>query len=147
MYGFGVTAVAYRATDAIGNTAACETTIDVADTRPPRIARISAAPDRLWPPNHQMKTVTVDVVATDVCDAAVSCSVVGIASNEPEDALGDGDTPYDFEIVDANTVRLRAERGGPGAGRVYTITVECTDGTSGNTTQATTTVAVPHDQR
>jgi hypothetical protein len=147
MYAFGATGVTYWAADAAANSASCETAVHVVDTLPPAIGRVSAVPDRLWPPNHEMQTVTVEVAATDVCDAAVSCSVVGVASNEPEDGLGDGDTPYDVEIVDAGTVRLRAERSGPGAGRVYTITVECADGTRGNTTRATATVVVAHDQR
>jgi hypothetical protein len=40
---------------------------------------------------------------------------------------------------------LRAERSGGGTGRVYTIEVTCRDA-SGNTSQATGTVSVPHDQ-
>ena len=46
----------------------------------------------------------------------------------------DGNTAPDWEIVDSHHVRLRAERSGRGNGRVYTITITCTDG-SGNSTQ------------
>jgi hypothetical protein len=40
---------------------------------------------------------------------------------------------------------LRAERSGTGSGRVYTITVQCTDA-AGNSTTKTVTVTVAHDQ-
>jgi len=40
---------------------------------------------------------------------------------------------------------LRAERSGNSDGRVYTITYEATDA-SGNSTTATATVEVPHNQ-
>ena len=40
---------------------------------------------------------------------------------------------------------LRAERSGKGDGRIYTITVECTDD-SGYSSQSATEVKVPHDQ-
>ncbi|HET9433357.1 MAG TPA: T9SS type A sorting domain-containing protein, partial [Chitinophagaceae bacterium] len=47
----------------------------------------------------------------------------------------------DWEITGHNTVNLRAERSGKGSGRIYTITVECADG-SGNKTTSTTEVSV-----
>ncbi len=40
---------------------------------------------------------------------------------------------------------LRAECGGKGSSRVYTITYAAEDG-SGNTSEATATVTVPHNQ-
>lgn len=58
---------------------------------------------------------------------------------------GGGDTPPDWVITGPLTVDLRAERSGKGSGRVYTITVECSDA-SGNTATKTVTVTVPHDQ-
>jgi hypothetical protein len=60
--------------------------------------------------------------------------------------MGDGDTAPDWVIVDAHHVLLRAERGGKGNGRVYTITVTCVD-PSGNTTTRTATVRVPLNQK
>lgn len=39
-----------------------------------------------------------------------------------------------------------AERAGDGDGRVYTITVRCTDGTSGLSSTATTAVTVAHKE-
>lgn len=58
----------------------------------------------------------------------VSCSV-GVTSNEPADAQGHGHTSIDWEVIDAHHVRLRAERSVKGTGRVYTVTVTCTDAT------------------
>ncbi len=51
----------------------------------------------------------------------------------------------DIVIVDAQTVKLRAERQGTGNGRVYTINFKVTDA-SGNTATGTCKVWVRHDQ-
>jgi len=53
--------------------------------------------------------------------------------------------PNDIVIVNDLTFKLRAERSDSGDGRVYTITYQATDA-CGNTTLATVTVTVPHDQ-
>jgi hypothetical protein len=42
-------------------------------------------------------------------------------------------------------VRLRAERSGNGSGRIYTLTLTCTDA-AGNKSVRTATVLVPHNQ-
>ena len=73
----------------------------------------------------------------------MACRIVSVDSSEPDTRPGAGP---DWEITGDLTVRLRAERSGPGPGRAYTITVECRDG-AGNRTAGTATVAVPHDQR
>jgi len=65
-----------------------------------------------------------------------------VSSNEPVNGLGDGDTAPDWDITGPMSLRLRAERSGVGGGRVYTITLECSDW-SGNSVQRTVTVAVP----
>ncbi|MBL7064891.1 MAG: VWA domain-containing protein, partial [Anaerolineae bacterium] len=66
-------------------------------------------------------------------------------SNEPDNGLGDGDTPDDIVIVGDFTFKLRAERSGTGDGRIYTITYQVTDA-CGNSTIATATVTVPHSR-
>ena len=58
---------------------------------------------------------------------------------------GDGNTAPDWEITGPLTVDLRAERAGGGDGRVYTITVECSDA-SGNKSWTTVEVKVPHNK-
>jgi len=70
---------------------------------------------------------------------------LSVTSNEPVFGTSDGDLGPDWEIVDAHHVRLRAERAGSGAGRVYTITITCAD-SSGNSTSKSLTVYVPKSQ-
>ena len=79
----------------------------------------------------------------DNCSAsgAISCSL-SATSNEPSNGLGDGDTAPDWIIVDSHHLKLRAERSGTGTGRVYTVTITCTDQAGRSTSQAVT-VTVP----
>lgn len=119
--------------------------ITVVDTIPPVITSISASPDTLWSPNHKMVDVTITTTCVDICDPHPVCRIVGVTSNEPEDAHGDGDTEPDWQITGDLILKLRAERAGGGNDRVYTIEVECTD-RSGNKTTATVEVTVTHDQ-
>lgn len=113
-----------------------------ADTKPPTICHIDATPDCLWPPNHRMVPVTINVKAHDDLDPVPVCRIISVSSNEPADGLGDGDTSPDWEITGPLTVNLRAERSGEGHGRIYMVTIECSDD-SGNTSTATVTVRVP----
>jgi len=68
-----------------------------------------------------------------------------VTSNEPVNGTGDGDQEPDWEITGPLTVNLRAERAGTGSGRVYTLTVQCSDD-SGNSSTGSVAVTVPHDQ-
>jgi hypothetical protein len=112
-----------------------------ADTSTPVISNLSVDPTSLWPPNHTMRDVTVSYTATDNCP--VSCTL-SVASNEPVDGTGDGDSSPDWNVVDDHHVQLRAERSGSGNGRTYTITVSCSDPT-GNTGTASANVVVLHN--
>jgi hypothetical protein len=103
---------------------------------PPVITGASANPSVLWPPNHQFVDVTVDYSASLSCPATCALSVT---SNEPP---GDDQEP-EWVIVDAHQVRLRAERFGDGSGRIYSITIRCTN--AAGATSQTATVLVPHD--
>ncbi len=114
-----------------------------ASNPPPVISGISVDKPALWPPNHKMVDVTVNYVATDNC--GVDTCVLSVTSNEPVDGTGDGDTSPDWVVVDAHHVQLRAERSGNGSGRIYTITITCTD-SANNSTVRTATVAVAHNQ-
>ena len=140
----GTTTVTVKATDASGNTATGTFTVTVEDKENPVITNISAIPSTLWPPNHKMVDVTVNYNVSDNCSQAPTCTL-SVASNEPIDGTGDGDTSPDWVIVDAHHVKLRAERAGSGNGRIYTITTACTDA-SGNPSSQIVTVPVPHDQ-
>jgi hypothetical protein len=111
---------------------------------------VIAVPSVLRPPNHKLRPVSIDAVASDLCDPhpAVACTV---SSNElPErrrrDNDGkhdrDGDDDADQDIVRKNgSLFLRAE-----PGLVYTITCKATDA-SGNSTVKTTTVTVQHREK
>jgi len=75
--------------------------------------------------------------------------LVSIVSNEPEDGLGDGSTSPDVQGAefgtDDRTFQLRAERSGPGNGRVYTVTYEALD-LNGNINRQEANVIVPNNQ-
>ena len=137
------TTVTFSATDAAGNTGSASSSITVLDTTAPSIA--SAVPSRafLWPANHKMVPVSVSVDASDACDPSMQCAIAAVSSNEPADGLGDGATDVDWEITGALTVELRAERSGTGSGRIYVITIACTD-SSGNASTKDVEVSVPH---
>jgi hypothetical protein len=110
---------------------------------------VSLAPDSLWPPNHKLVPIQATVVATDNCPD-VSFALTSLASDEPENAQGDGNTAPD--ILDAMlgtpdlAFQLRSERQGNGDGRVYTATYTAVDG-SDNETAAADVVLVPHSQK
>jgi len=103
-------------------------------------------PDSLWPPNHKLQLVTADVTVTDSCDPNPVCSITGVSSDEPVNGIGDGNTDPDWILNGDLTASLRAERAGPLDGRVYTLTVECTDASGNTSLPAQTTVTVSHDQ-
>lgn len=109
---------------------------------PPVISGASANPSTLWPPNHRMADVTVAYTVASSCP--ISCTL-NVASNEVPNAFGDGDTTPDWIVVNPNHVRLRAERAGTGSGRIYSVTIICTNSAGQSSSQAVT-VTVPHDQ-
>ena len=121
-----------------------KTALTTVDPTPPNISTVTANPASLWPPNHKMRDVAINYTATDTCPGTVNCSITNITSNEPINGTGDGDTSPDWEFVDNHNVRLRAEHAGGGNGRIYTITVTCTDA-AGNTSTKTVEVHVGHN--
>jgi hypothetical protein len=110
------------------------------DSVAPQIS-LELEPGILWPPDHRMKTVTARLTTRDECDANPGFALSSIAVQDETDAshdivadIGEGTT----------TFQLRAERPGKGERR-YLVTYTATDA-SGNTSQATATVVVPHDR-
>jgi hypothetical protein len=112
------------------------------DASPPKILAATASPAVLWPPNHKMVPVTIAVSVEDDRDPAPACRIASVASNEPVDGLGDGDTAPDWETTGLLGLRLRAERSGKGDGRVYRIGLRCEDA-SRNAATRSIEVVVP----
>jgi HYR domain-containing protein len=146
-FALGTTTVSCSATDSHLNTSNGIFTVTViGDVTAPLIVSITATPDVLWPPNHQLVPVMIAVSAIDDVDQAPMARIYLITSNEPIVGAGSGSTNFDWRITGNLTVDLRAERSGNGNDRVYTIHIECID-QSGNRNTGTVTVLVPHDQR
>ena len=106
---------------------------------------VTASPGQLWPPNHRMVPIQVNIQTSDDSGIAPTVRILSVTSNEPINAKGDGNTDYDYEITSDGRVFLRAERSGDGNGRVYTLTYEAID-SAGNTILAATTVTAPKSQ-
>jgi len=101
---------------------------------------LTATPSVLWPANQKMTLVTLRPTTTGF-SGTPTCAITTVGSSDPASPEGD------WQVTGNLTVLLRAERltkGGLKDGRVYTITVQCTAGTS--SASKTTTVLVPHDQ-
>jgi hypothetical protein len=96
-------------------------------------------------PENNPLTFSWTCTATDVCDASASCQITSVTANEPINGPGDGNTAPDWIVTGPLTLQVRAERAGPGNGRIYTIEVTCTDD-SGNSAKKTVNVTVAHDQ-
>lgn len=144
-FNLGTTAVLFSTSDDSFNSASCSAPVNVVDTTPPTITSLTASPGMLWPPNHKMVPVALSVSLSDVCSASSSCQIVSVTSNQAVNGTGDGNHVPDWVVTGALSLELRAERAGPQAVRVYTITVTCTDG-SGNSATKSVAVTVSHDQ-
>ena len=75
---------------------------------PACVATATASPDILWPPNHKMRHVTIAVTPAPSCTAPVACTIESVASNEPVNGTGDGDTAPDWTIAGDRSLDLRA---------------------------------------
>lgn len=122
----------------------CRSRLTVIDTTPPVAAPANA---QLWPPNHALRAITVQQCAgvVDACDPGVDVRFTSATSDEPSDAQGDGSHQPDIVFDSSRLVSLRAERQGGSNGRVYTLGWQATDA-SGNVSQGTCSVMVPHDE-
>ncbi len=100
--------------------------------------------------NHKLEEVTFQWEAEDHGSGIAGVMLVSVTSNEPDNGSGDGNSESDIQGAEIGTednhILLRAERAGSGSGRVYTITYEAVD-YAGNSTQASTTVLVPHSEK
>lgn len=119
--------------------------LDVCDEIAPTLVVNSLSPNVLWPPNHKYVDVTATVSAHDNFDPSPTVWLVSVTSNEPDNGLGDGDTPDDIVKLDDYHFKLRAERAGNGNGREYTFVYAAQDD-CGNTVQASAVVSVPRNK-
>lgn len=94
----------------------------------------------LWPPDHKLVRVAVTGV-TDPERNPVRIEVMRTTQDEPNQGLGDGDTPVDA-VASGNSILLRAERSGPGNGRVYSVEFRAFN-IHGDSCTGSVTVCVP----
>lgn len=140
----GTTTVTVTANDQAGLSTSGSFTVTVVDTTAPVLTSVVPSSATLWSPNHKMVPISIQAAGTDLVGIS-SLKIVSVTSSEPGNGKGDGNTAADIQITGDLTVNLRAERGGKGSGRVYTIEVEAQDA-AGNVTTATCTVTVPKSQ-
>jgi hypothetical protein len=113
------------------------------DTTPPTIS-VTATPAVLWPVDHKMHEIKLDVFATDDVDENPVVALLSITSNQGENLTGDGNTSPDIVVKDGH-IYLRAERNGTmKSDRVYAVTYTATDA-AGNVGSGFAKVTVPHD--
>lgn len=142
---FGTDSFTYFVNDGSedSNTATVSITVNAVNDAP--VCSEGSDLGTLWPPNHKMKSIDVSLEATDVDEDDLSFTILSVFQDEPVDAKGDGKTSPDAEIIDEDTVEVRAERSGNENGRVYHIAVQASDGELSCT--GTFTVGVPHDKK
>lgn len=118
------------------------------DDTPPEITSASATPDYLWPPDHSIVEMTLDVAVADASYAI--WYIADVTSNQDESGTGDGDTAPDWgtDPNDPQYVWLRAERSGndPTETRIYTITLVAIDVAGNVSDPYELVVPVDHDQ-
>jgi hypothetical protein len=146
-FGIGPTVVQFTATDDSGNQRTCAATVTVQDTQAPTIA-FTLDPNSLWPPNHSLVPIQAAVTVTDVCNPNAGFVLSSIASNQPDNDRGDGNTEADIQGAAFGTpdvsFLLRAERSPHLGARIYTVVYTASDGP--NSTPATGAVTVPANQ-
>ena len=111
--------------------------VTVVDAAPPAIQSAVAIPAVLSPVHKQLVAVTISVSVSDACDGSVRCHITSVASSDPVDGA-------DWVITGDLTLNLRAERSNKRIGRIYTVTIVCTDA-AGNSSTKAVTVTVPRN--
>ena len=118
---------------------------DACDNAPPACAAAYPGVKEIWAPNHHKLAVSI-LGVTDPDGDAVTVRIDGVRQDEPTSGDGDGDTCPDAYIPPGgSTAYVRAERGGTGDGRVYTVYFTSTDA-RGASCRGSVKVSVPHNQ-
>ena len=142
--------VTVTGTDDCGNAASVTHATRIDDTAPTVI--LASAPEAcLWPPNHRMERVLaadLTPTLTDDCSGLITWKLSRCVSDQPANALGDGNTERDCVVSpDGTWADVRAERQGTeDVARHYTLLVTATD-ECGNASAPSPAfqVVVPHD--
>ena len=108
----------------------------------PLISNMLISTDTLWPPRHSLRGISVAYKTSGDCKCDPVTRWLTIKSNEPISGTGSADKSPDWVVMDANHVKLRAERDDLGNGRVYTITIHAQN-TAGALSTYDFKVAVP----
>ncbi len=140
----------WTATDRCGNATTVTQRVRVVDTTPPVIS----GDERLclWSPNHWTACFSprdFHPEVRDACGGEVTWRFAGCASDQPEDALGDGAFAPDCFVSEDGSFCVRSERQGMvAAGRRYGVLAVATDA-CGNSSAPTLIgdIWVPRDQR
>jgi len=99
----------------------------------------------IWPPNHSMIAESI-IGVTDAPGIVPTITITAIQQDEPLEVDGSGNTEPDGSGVGTATAYVRAERAGPGTGRIYFISFSATDSLGNSCTNQSVQVFVPHDQ-
>ena len=137
----GTTFVSYFAVDNAGNQESTGMVRLQIDRTPPVLSGLPAS-CTIWPPDHRLVQVAL-IKASDSLSGVAGPLSIAVTSNEPEAGLGDGDLAPDI-VISGGDLKVRAERSGRGAGRVYAISATAAD-VAGNIATTTATCSVPHD--
>ena len=143
--------IAVTASDDDGGTATATRALSF--NRPPICSAVKATPDTLWPPNGDMRLVTL-IGAYDPDGGPVTYTITAVTQDEELGGWDGHDYDWfrkwhrkpepDAVILHGPYLLLRAYRDPHGDGRTYTIAFTVTD-SQGATCSGTTTVDVPHD--
>ncbi|CAN5792303.1 hypothetical protein BH24ACI3_BH24ACI3_03430 [soil metagenome] len=141
----GTNVIGYRSTDNAGNVEATKTLTLLIDKTGPS-GSISADPSHISPPNGEMVSVTLSLIASDAVSGLASVTYVvtdeyGTSLAIPTRSLSGNTATW------TETLLVEARRNGDDLdGRTYTVAATLTD-VAGNTTTVNTAIIVSHDQR
>jgi hypothetical protein len=133
----GTYVIALTVRDGLGGSSSDTLVVTVVDATPPAIESAVATPAVLSPVHKQLVAVTISASVSDACGGSVHCQITSVASSDQVDGV-------DWVITGDLTLNLRAERFNKRIGRIYTITIVCTDA-AGNSSTKAVTVTVPRN--